>query len=376
MRLNYYYREPTNVRLIIRAMRTSIELFSGGGGLGLGVERAGFRHVALVEWNKHARQTIAINNERKIYKHHWPMLDEPNARNVDFRQFKGVDFVAGGPPCQPFSNGGVHRGDLDDRNMFPEAIRAVRETEPLAFLFENVKGLARKSFRPYLNYIASQLRRPWAIRGADEEWPAHCRRIDAEPSHGGPEYSVEFKLINCADFGAPQLRERLLFVGFRKDLGIQWTWPNATHSKESLLLRQAHGSTSSPTKPWVTIRDAISMLGEPAMSDDRADFALNQHVYVPGAKSYAGHSGSSLDWPGKTLKAGVHGVPGGENMILLEDGSTRYLTIREAACLQGFPSDYLFSGSWGECMRQIGNAVPVMVGEFFASEIIRQSARR
>jgi len=94
-------------------------------------------------------------------------------------------------------------------------------------------------------------------------------------------------------------------------------------------------------------------------------------VYQPNAKSYAGHTGSALDKPSKALKAGVHGVPGGENMMAFQDGSVRYYSIREAARIQTFPDDYAITGAWGEAMRQLGNAVPVCVGEAIAKKIAK-----
>lgn len=96
---------------------------------------------------------------------------------------------------------------------------------------------------------------------------------------------------------------------------------------------------------------------------------MANHVFNPGARSYPGHTGSPLDEPGKTLKAGDHGVPGGENMLLRPDGSVRYFTVREAARLQTFPDDYVFRGSWTETMRQLGNAVPVRLAEVIAGSV-------
>ncbi len=126
-----------------------------------------------------------------------------------------------------------------------------------------------------------------------------------------------------------------------------------------------------PGKPWVTVRDATADLGEPD--------GVNGHVLQPGARSYEGHTGSILDMPAKALKAGDHGVPGGENMIRYADGSVRYFTIREAARLVGLPDSYSFPRSWTESMRQLGNAVPAQLGEVvgrWLAEMIEKTGSR
>ena len=126
------------------------------------------------------------------------------------------------------------------------------------------------------------------------------------------------------------------------------------------------------TNAWRTVRDAIGDLPDP---EHRATEArrVHNHRFQPGARSYPGHTGSPLDLPAKTLKAGVHGVPGGENMLLWPDGSVRYFTVRESARLQTFPDSYRLHGSWTESMRQLGNAVPVelarVIGDGVASRL-------
>jgi DNA (cytosine-5)-methyltransferase 1 len=116
------------------------------------------------------------------------------------------------------------------------------------------------------------------------------------------------------------------------------------------------------------VRDAISDLPDPEKNPE-ASAAYHNHRFQPGARSYPGHTGSPLDEPAKTLKAGDHGVPGGENMLLRPDGSIRYFTVRESARLQTFPDEFLFHGSWTETMRQLGNAVPVDLATIIASDV-------
>jgi DNA (cytosine-5)-methyltransferase 1 len=119
------------------------------------------------------------------------------------------------------------------------------------------------------------------------------------------------------------------------------------------------------------VRDAIADLPDPEHSPHKAK-AISNHRFQSGARSYPGHTGSPLDEPAKTLKAGVHGVPGGENMLLKPTGEVRYFTVRESARLQTFPDDYVFHGSWSETMRQLGNAVPVRLAEMVGKDVARR----
>ena len=148
----------------------AIELFAGAGGLGIGVSSAGFAHAKVVEWDRWCCDTIRDNRGRGISAlAHWPLPTEADVRGISFREYQGrVELVAGGPPCQPFSLGGKHRAFNDNRDMWPEAVRVVRETVPKAFLFENVKGLTRESLASYLAYIVHQLTYPEIIRRLDE----------------------------------------------------------------------------------------------------------------------------------------------------------------------------------------------------------------
>jgi DNA (cytosine-5)-methyltransferase 1 len=118
--------------------------------------------------------------------------------------------------------------------------------------------------------------------------------------------------------------------------------------------------------PWRTVRDAIHDLPDPESS---AAATIPDHRYQAGARIYPGHTGSPLDQAAKTIKAGDHGVPGGENMLVNTDGSVRYFTARETARIQTFPDGYVFHGSWTETMRQLGNAVPVALARVVASSV-------
>jgi DNA (cytosine-5)-methyltransferase 1 len=119
--------------------------------------------------------------------------------------------------------------------------------------------------------------------------------------------------------------------------------------------------------PWKTLRDALRDVPDP-----RSNHGIDDHIYRDGARVYPGHTGSDLDWPSKTIKAGGHGVPGGENMIRFPDGSVRYFTVFEAKRVQTFPDDFVIKGAWGEAMRQIGNAVPVLLAEIIGRELAKK----
>lgn len=370
----------------------SIELFAGAGGLGLGGQLAGATPRLIVERDKWCCQTLRRNTERKLGN--WPKPVEGDIRLVDFKPFSDqLDLVTGGPPCQPFSLGGKHRAHDDHRDMWSEAVRAIRETRPKAFVFENVKGLTRSSFSSYLAYITLQLTLPEIELRAGESWTEHLSRLEREHSSGrcgGLHYQViPPRVLNAADFGVPQKRERVFFVGFRSDLGADWCFPNATHSREALLFDQSERGnywdihqlprSRQPNckrsddkllalRPWQTVRDALRDMPDPENGPCATEQYAN-HRFQPGARAYPGHTGSPLDMPAKALKAGVHGVPGGENMMVKDNGSVRYFTIRESARLQTFPDDYVFEGAWSEAMRQLGNAVPVDLAKVVISSV-------
>ncbi len=372
-------------------MCNCLEIFSGAGGLATGIGLAGVNHTAFVEWNSDACKTLRRNYDEKI-------VFEGDIRAYDFSQCHGVDIVAGGPPCQPFSMGGKAKGNLDKRDMFPSAIRSIRDLLPRAFFFENVKGLLRPNFKSYLDYILLQLRYP-TIHKACEDCNSHIDNIVRQSKNIplSEQYEVQIHLVNAANYGVPQKRERVIIVGFRKDLGISWSIPPITHSFDSLLwdkyvtnaywdkhritpsneefadfvrmknmLSLKYGFFPPDLLPWKTVRDAL--INIPQSGDQ--DYFPSEHIIRDGAREYPGHTGSPIDEPAKTVKAGGHGVPGGENMIRFQDGSFRYFTIFEAKRLQTFPDNYQIIGSWTEAMRQLGNAVPVKLAHTIGSSIL------
>lgn len=346
-----------------------VELFSGCGGLAYGLSRSGFKPVTMIEADAAAFATLEANRAAGVqFAADWPVT-RADVRGFDWDGYSTrVRMVAGGPPCQPFSQAGKGLGERDERDMWPEAVRAVREIAPEGFLFENVRGLLRPIFADYVTALLDTL--------------SKC-----DDGHG---YAVDLVLVDAADFGTPQRRQRVIVAGVRKDVSPSLTFPSPTHSRERLLWDQwvsrdywtEHGlpppddeaimpwdrgkverlraSGRNPAaERWRTVRDAVADLGEP--NDE------NHHEFQPGARSYYGHTGSPWDQPAKALKAGMHGVPGGENMLRRDDGSVRYFTVREMARLHGFPDEYLFPGNRSQNTRQLGNAVPVALAAAFGN---------
>ncbi|VVC75002.1 Modification methylase AplI [Aquicella siphonis] len=372
----------------------SVEIFSGAGGLAKGLEIAGINHVAFVENNKNACATLKANfKSRNIFC--------GDIEDYEYCNLPTIDIVAGGPPCQPFSLGGKHKANQDNRDMFPYAIKAIETLTPKAFFFENVKGLLRPSFSDYFKYIILRLTYP-ECQSNSKDWRKHLLILNNInfSSYTGIKYKVTYKLLNAADYGVPQCRERVVIIGLRSDLNVDWTFPTQTHSEKMLLwnmcisgeywekykipkskrnhplivskdtkdkvikLKNQFDMFSPQLRPWRTVRDALSDIPDP-----RSFHNIRDHIFRDGAKIYPGHSGSYYDWPSKTIKAGDHGVPGGENMIRYHDDTVRYFTIFEAKRIQTFPDNFYIHGSWGEAMRQIGNAVPVALAEVIGMKI-------
>lgn len=363
----------------------SLEIFSGAGGLARGLEFAGFRHASFIELNKDACASLRKNFNPEI-------VFEGDIATFNLDELSSIDVVAGGPPCQPFSLGGKHKAYKDSRDMFPYAIKCIEYFQPKAFLFENVKGLLRASFSNYFEYIILRLTYPQYTINAGENWEEHLSKLKnlTRMSYAGVRYDVKFKLLNAVNYGVPQNRERVIIVGIRSDLNKEWTFPEHSHSEDSLnwdkyvtgiywerhnipaqknneiavALKYKYSLFPPEKKPWKTVRDALFGIPHPSEKHNIPD-----HIYKDGARVYPGHTGSEIDMPSKTIKAGGHGVPGGENMIRYEDGSVRYFTTHEAKLIQTFPRDYIITGCWGEAMRQIGNAVPVKLAEVIAKKL-------
>ncbi len=437
--------------------RTSVELFAGGGGLAMAVHQAGFRPLLFNEFNKRACETLEASARKTLgtdgiqrtedTRPRPPAQGQPaplypgDVRDLDMTALRGkVDVLAGGPPCQPFSAGGVAKGDEDKRNMFPAMFKAVREIRPKAVICENVRGLLRPSFADYFQYIQNELKLPFVTRDDEVPWQEHNAVLTgilgslSESDRDGEHYRVVKVPVNAADYGVPQIRNRVLLIAFRADLDVDvdafekevTTRRFSDHAlyrsmrEEDGPYWQRHPEVEEPVKamvrarlpkeveddclPWRTLRDAIKGYGTnaekplPALPDidlscldmktqQAAEVGITDHIGWPGARIYKGHTPNELDRPAKTVKAGVHGVPGGESVVRLDtqvvDESTpagqryehRYMTVRETARVMTFPDEWMGAGPRGEKMRQLGNAVPVVLGEYFANAVAEALTR-
>ncbi|WP_425429761.1 DNA cytosine methyltransferase [Corynebacterium phocae] len=353
---------------------------------------AGVEHLAAAEWDKWACETLRKNRDADYPLVRGLNVIEGDVRGVDWEHQVGcssVDLVTGGPPCQPFSLGGVAQSADDPRDMFPAATAVIAKLQPKAFVLENVKGLTRARFSEYFEFVKLRLQHPELRAKPQESWIEHFARLQREHTSitTGLRYNLVTTVVDAADYGVPQRRHRVFLVGFRSDVDAGWSFPAPTHSAAALRQQQLSGeywqrysiakkdqqlirlgARGDVSKlPWVTVREALLDLPEPGTK--KSEQWLD-HRLQPGAKTYPGHTGSPIDEPAKALKAGVHGVPGGENMIRFPDGSVRYFSIREAARIQTFPDRYQLHGAWSETMRQLGNAVPVKLAHTVVSSVI------
>jgi DNA (cytosine-5)-methyltransferase 1 len=283
---------------------SSVELFVGAGGLALGLHGAGFLPILAIDSDARACETLAANtNHRSHYTAGWN-IQRGDVHQLDYSDVPTPDLLAAGAPCQPFSIAGQLRIDSDERNLFPEVLRAIRSLRPRAFILENVRGLLSPRARPYFDYLIAQLRVPTRQPRTFESASEHFLALQSIPETHH-EYRVEHRVLNAADFGLPQLRHRLFIVG----VGMSepdWVWPEETHSKaalenalwndtywdehevpkhvrESVRARvKRPDKECTPGERWRTLRDVTQRFGTPYTESDGDP----SHVYVPGARQY------------------------------------------------------------------------------------------
>ena len=336
-------------------MRT-IELCAGAGGQALGLHNAGFHHSALVEIDSFACSTLRHNN--RIHKLGWGEIYEEDLKQFvtdRAESFRGeIDLVAGGVPCPPFSKAGMQLGHLDDRDLFPIALKCVEKVEPLAVLLENVPGLVEKKFQSYRNEITSQLNKLG--------------------------YACEWRVLQASDFGVPQLRPRAILIAFKEPFFSLYKWPTPL-------------TTPAPTVGDVLF-DLVNSNGWEGAQKWRMQANRIAPTLVGGSKKHGGPdlgpSRAKKQWQSLAVNAhrlgGEHEIPG-KNFkgALLRTGEIRagydsmpLLTVRMAARIQGFPDFWEFVGSKTHSYRQVGNAFPPPVAEALGlsiSSVIQQIKR-
>jgi len=308
-----------------------ISLFSGGGGLDLGFERAGFDHHASFEILDVCGETLRANRPK------WTVRSgevEGDVQAAAFSPFRGIDVVHGGPPCQPFSTAGKQAGADDPRNMWPDFVRCVLQARPRAFIAENVPGLLDRKFEDFVaEYIVAPL---------------------------APTYRIfKFKLA-AQDFGVPQARKRVIFVGFRaaRD-AAQWQEPTATH-----------GDVKSIFGPLLPRNTARRSLGLPDIGFDVVAPTLRSGFTGPRKTTGVVNSLASMTtWNAlKIWPNGVQPSRGLADAYPPENGHYR-MSVSDCALLQGFPEDWKFSGAVYQALGQIGNSVCPPIGYAVARRV-------
>lgn len=308
----------------------SLEICAGAGGQALGLEQAGFRHVGLVEIESVACATLTLN------RLNWNVLHQ-DLFNFSGAKFKGIDLLAGGVPCPPFSVAGKQLGSRDDRDLFPTALRLVDEVRPRAIMLENVRGILDTVFDSYRKKLNDSLRKLG--------------------------YVPDWRLLNASDFGVPQLRPRVVFVAVESKISERFSWPQSLPNRprtvgEALydLMAERGWRLASRWKEWAndiapTLVGGSKKHGGPDLGPTRAKQAWS------------------------SLAVDGHGIADVAPEPLFR-GFPR-LTVRMTARIQGFPDDWQFSGRKTAAYRQVGNAFPPPVARAVGASIAEcLSARR
>ncbi len=302
----------------------SIELCAGAGGQALGLETAGFTHRALVEIDAPCRATLSANRP------HWNVAPAPgDIATFSGLAYAGIDLLAGGLPCPPFSVAGKQLGAEDERNLFPHALRIIDECRPRGVLIENVRGFLDAVFSDYRMMLKTQLRKMG--------------------------YVTDWRLFNASDFGVPQLRPRVVVVALRADIADRFHWPEpkpdrAPRVGETLIdLMAANGWRGA--LPWA------------AGADDIAP------TLVGGSKKHGGPDLGPTRARAAWAVLGVDGKGLADAPPAPDFAGMPRLTVRMAARIQGFPDDWVFTGRKTAAYRQVGNAFPPPVARAIGEQL-------
>ena len=300
----------------------SIEICAGAGGQALGLEQAGFDHEVLIELDKDACNTLRANRPS------WNVI-EGDVKGFVANDYRGIDLVAGGVPCPPFSIAGKQLGADDERDLFPQALRLIRECKPRAVMLENVKGILQPKFYDYRNSITSELEKLG--------------------------YKWWWKLVNASEYGVPQLRPRSILVAIQNEYADNFSWPEG-NSDDVITVGEA-------------LFPLMSENGWKGAEEWSRKASKVAPTLVGGSRK---HGGPDLG-PTRSRKAWADlGVNGGSIAECAPDedfdGVPR-LTVRMAAKIQGFPDDWNFSGRKTAAYRQVGNAFPPPVAKAIGTAI-------
>ncbi|MCX4093953.1 DNA cytosine methyltransferase [Nocardia sp. alder85J] len=373
---------------------TSIEICAGAGGQAVGLHQAGFGHLALVEIDEHAVETLKLNIENQKLgaweSEHCDILSADVKKFDPFRDLRKsgnqlkpgeLDLLAGGVPCPPFSRAGKQLGKLDERDLFPRMLELVKMLQPRAVMIENVRGIMDPKFSSYRDWIQAKLQ-GGTYRGDDDQ----VMRED------GLGYTVcKWGVLEASDFGVPQLRPRAILVAFRDDVleDIKYEWPAATHEDHISVAQSLKKSMLERYKPYFEginserAREAFENWHKKARA---RDIELKEKgggiapTLVGGSKKHGGAdlgpSRAKAAW--KQLGICGLGVANDPETCRLKQTEGRdlfgtdgpMLTVRQAAIIQGFPSEWDFSGGKTAQYRQVGNAFPPPVAKAVGMSII------
>lgn len=311
------------------AKRTSnrmdiVSLFSGAGGLDLGMLQSGNNIIWANDIDADAVQTYRMNIGMHIV--------HDDIKNVDVDEIPDCDVVIGGFPCQGFSLANLRRGVDDERNqLYRFFCNVVARKHPRYFIAENVKGILSIGGGEVIKYI-----------------------LESFENLG---YYVHLHKVNMADYGVPQMRQRVIIVGERQDLyeNVKFKFPEPTHSGKGIL------------EPWVSIEQAISHYPDPDTTNEIPNHIYSEYKVV--YRNFTAHRQTDPHKPSPTILARGNGK-GGVCAIPHYNGNRR-LTVRESAAVQTFPDNFVFYGSKTSCYRQIGNAVPPLFSRKLGDELIR-----
>jgi DNA (cytosine-5)-methyltransferase 1 len=304
---------------------TSVEICAGAGGQALGLEQAGFGHEAVIELDPDACETLRRNRGAQ-----WKVVEDDVA-SVDGRAFRHIDLLAGGVPCPPFSIAGKQLGEVDERDLFPQALRLIDESEPRAVLLENVRGLGTRRFDNYRAQVLSQLHQ----LGYDSWWD----------------------LVQASDYGVPQLRPRFVLVAIRRPWASWFQWPTPL--------------AADPPTVGEALADLMGSRGWPGAREWTRRAAGIAPTIVGGSKKHGGPDLGPTRARAAWRELSVDGL-GIANEIPGPDfpmTAMPKLTTRMVARLQGFPDSWEFSGRKTAAYRQVGNAFPPPVARALGQAI-------